>query len=69
MDVSIPVELTVEYRYLVVQPIATGDKTALRVLRRETTIHPRQICLRKTGSREAEEGKGERSLPLVISRL
>ena len=58
MDVSVPVDLTVEYRYLVVQPITTGDKTALRVLRRETTIHPRQICLRETGTREAKEGKG-----------
>ena len=48
-ELQVP-EQGVEYRYLVVQSLKTGDLVGLRVVRRETFIHPRRLSLSSNGS-------------------
>ena len=43
-------EQGMEYRYLVVQVLRTEEMTGLRVVRRETFIHPRRLSLNNIGT-------------------
>ena len=44
----------VEYRYLVVETLRTGENTGLRVKRRETFIEPRRLSLSQCSPTEGE---------------
>lgn len=69
MEVEIPVDLTVEYRYLVVRRVVSGDKEVVCVDHWETTIHPRQICLRKMKAGNSKtDGGEEEGEPLTRGR-
>ena len=57
-----PAERGVEYRYLIVQYLRTGEDVGLRVTRRETFIQPRRLSI----SRCSSPTDGE--LPLVAHR-
>ena len=45
--------MTLQYRYLVVQQFMSGGKEIMDVIRWETMLHPRYLCLRET-ERKAE---------------
>jgi len=54
LELEVPVDLTVQYRYLVVQRFKSAEsKDAFGVVRWETTLHPRHFCLAGTA------GKGD----------
>ena len=49
LELEVPVDLTVQYRYLVVQRFKSAEsKDAFGVVRWETTLHPRHFCLAGT---------------------
>ena len=48
VELEIPTDVTLQYRYLVVQRFMSGGKEIMDVIRWETTLHPRYLCLRET---------------------
>ena len=53
LELEVPVDLTVQYRYLVVQRFKSAEsKDAFGVVRWETTLHPRHFCLVGTAGKE-----------------
>lgn len=57
-------ERGVEYRYMVVQTLHTGEKAGLRVTRRETFIKPRRLSLSQCTD-SSTEGECDRPLATV----
>ena len=64
LELEVPVDLTVQYRYLVVQRFKSAEsKDAFGVVRWETTLHPRHFCLAGTA------GKGDSKLYCIMQTM